>query len=363
MAVRLGGEVITLGVLVLAAACGGSTAEVGNAAPRPAETLVAQARAHERGAGVARDYHAAAELYRQACDDGRGLSSACGALIRAQLRGRGVDLDRGAALALSSKVCLTRRDPFSCVAADLLSGRESEIREPLHGVIMEVVADLEPCNIAHLSECHAQQLASALDFSDSSAAEHRRRRFAMVLCRLDIIEGCVDILDHARRHHDDPDVAVATGRLQAACDRGDADACFEAPERQPIARRALCDASDYEACAALGCDGDAAASKRATDHGMAEDGCGQAKRESRAERTRARASSTTAMAGFRDQMCRCADKPCADRVAAEMTKWGVEMARDSGNQDEPGEAELKAMASITDDLTKCMTKLMTQGTP
>ena len=74
-------RVVFLGFMV--SACGARSAEHSNRAARPSGTPLQQATAYEHGAGVARDYHAAAEIYRAACEQGRGQVSACGALLRA----------------------------------------------------------------------------------------------------------------------------------------------------------------------------------------------------------------------------------------------------------------------------------------
>ena len=77
-------------------ACSGhrTNPEVANHPATPPGSPIERAHAYERGAGIGRDYRAAAELYRTACDDGRGDVAACGALIRAGLRARGTDFNK-----------------------------------------------------------------------------------------------------------------------------------------------------------------------------------------------------------------------------------------------------------------------------
>src|SRR5262245_24564241 len=70
-----------------------------------AAKLVEQAHVYERGAGVARDYRAAADLLRAACDGGRGDVLACGAWLRAGWRARGTDRDMPSMHALATKIC------------------------------------------------------------------------------------------------------------------------------------------------------------------------------------------------------------------------------------------------------------------
>ncbi len=69
------------------------------------------------------------------------------------------------------------------------------------------------------------------------------------------------------------------------------------------------------------------------------------------------------MASFRDQMCKCVDKVCADGVVDDLTKWGQAMAREGG--DRSGSItgdDAQKMAAITEEMTDCMTKAMTAGT-
>jgi hypothetical protein len=66
------------------------------------------------------------------------------------------------------------------------------------------------------------------------------------------------------------------------------------------------------------------------------------------------------MSDFKDQMCKCADKACADKVTEAMTKWGTEAAKEaSADKDAKiSEEDTKKMASVTEEMTKCMTKAM-----
>jgi hypothetical protein len=68
------------------------------------------------------------------------------------------------------------------------------------------------------------------------------------------------------------------------------------------------------------------------------------------------------MSDFKDQMCKCADKACADKVTESMTKWGQDMAKEGGDKAAAvSEEDTKKMAAITEEMTKCMTKAMTAG--
>jgi|GEM_PF-2195212 len=65
------------------------------------------------------------------------------------------------------------------------------------------------------------------------------------------------------------------------------------------------------------------------------------------------------MAGFRDEMCKCATKDCADKVTEDMTRWGQALAA-SGPRDAPvvTDDDTKRMAEVTETMVKCMTAVM-----
>jgi hypothetical protein len=66
------------------------------------------------------------------------------------------------------------------------------------------------------------------------------------------------------------------------------------------------------------------------------------------------------MTEFKDAMCKCADKACADKVTADMTKWQADMAKEAGDKPVvPNEEDMKKMAPVTEELGKCMAKAMT----
>jgi hypothetical protein len=68
------------------------------------------------------------------------------------------------------------------------------------------------------------------------------------------------------------------------------------------------------------------------------------------------------MEEFSKAMCECKDKACADKVNADMSKWGTEMAKTAGKADEKPDPELaKKSADIMTKYTECMTKLMMAG--
>lgn len=70
-----------------------------------------------------------------------------------------------------------------------------------------------------------------------------------------------------------------------------------------------------------------------------------------------------AMSGFKDQMCACVDKACADRVQDELVQWSSELAR--SNDMRPGsftEEQMRAMQDLGTSYAECMMAAM-QATP
>jgi len=70
------------------------------------------------------------------------------------------------------------------------------------------------------------------------------------------------------------------------------------------------------------------------------------------------------MAEFRDQMCKCTDKACADKVMESMAKWTQDNAKE-GNKEaaKPTEEDMKKMTAISEEYSKCMQKVMAAATP
>lgn len=70
------------------------------------------------------------------------------------------------------------------------------------------------------------------------------------------------------------------------------------------------------------------------------------------------------MLGFRDEMCRCPDKRCAEKVAEKMTAWSIEMARAHTGSDGLVTAEIeRELSAVSEAMTKCMTRVMTGKIP
>jgi hypothetical protein len=67
------------------------------------------------------------------------------------------------------------------------------------------------------------------------------------------------------------------------------------------------------------------------------------------------------MGEFKDKMCACKDKACTEKVTEEMTKWGQEQAKGGDKDAKVSEEDTKKMAAVTEEMTKCMTKIMTDA--
>ncbi|MEO8702482.1 MAG: hypothetical protein ABI867_20730 [Kofleriaceae bacterium] len=64
---------------------------------------------------------------------------------------------------------------------------------------------------------------------------------------------------------------------------------------------------------------------------------------------------------FRDRMCKCTDKPCAEKVQEELTAWGTEIARNSGDYDpdeRPDPDQARRMTDTYMKYSECGTRLL-----
>jgi hypothetical protein len=68
---------------------------------------------------------------------------------------------------------------------------------------------------------------------------------------------------------------------------------------------------------------------------------------------------------FKDQMCKCTDKACADKVTEAMTKWTQDFQKESSGDKaaKASEEDTKKMTSIMEDLAKCQAKVMAAAAP
>jgi len=65
------------------------------------------------------------------------------------------------------------------------------------------------------------------------------------------------------------------------------------------------------------------------------------------------------MTAFKDQMCKCMDKPCADAVQADFNKWAQDMGKDMEAEDKPDEEIAKRAGDIMQEYVRCQQKLAT----
>ena len=69
--------------------------------------------------------------------------------------------------------------------------------------------------------------------------------------------------------------------------------------------------------------------------------------------------SVAAMTGFRDDMCKCTDKACADAVQERLNAWSIQMAALQDGR-KATEAELEQMTKIGQGYGECLAKAMAQ---
>jgi hypothetical protein len=276
--------------------------------------VLERARAYERGQGVARDYDQAATLYRLACNHGHGDLPSCRHLIRARFNGRGIARDEAAARDLAARICVDRRDPFSCAVVDRGTPEDDgRWLASASDVIRDVVDHMHACDAAHVSECEAMIDLYTFNFVPTLSRRAYEGHVEHDLCAIGILPGCVAELQKLPEHpHAGPTAAAI---LQAACDAGDADACEVAPDRDGVPVDQLCAAHDYRACAILGCSGDAAAGALAAGHGIGGDACGGLRailpRALLLSNVRALLVQLNALA---DTICACHDSACVMRA-------------------------------------------------
>ena len=66
------------------------------------------------------------------------------------------------------------------------------------------------------------------------------------------------------------------------------------------------------------------------------------------------------LAEFKDQICACKDKACADAVMKGMMEWGEEFEKTHAGLKPTAEQEARADA-ISSEMTPCMQRLMSDG--
>ncbi len=246
-------QLLALTCAVALLGCGGSSSPPAPGRPTAPRTPLDRARSHELGDGVARDYAEAAKIYVQQCAAGAGDLVACRRLLQAQLAARGVTRNVDAAIGLARTLCEKRRDGHACLMLAFSGGKPSD---KVIALIEEAMA--RPCDKQHIERCELPRDPFSY-LSQSSSVAFADGEFDAEGCKLGVLPACL-----RSRYHEGDQRAVAIATLNAACTRGDAEAC-EAVDR-PIDAAVLCKAHDYGACAAFGCAGDAAAAQIAADH-------------------------------------------------------------------------------------------------
>ncbi|HTR54162.1 MAG TPA: hypothetical protein VMJ10_25895 [Kofleriaceae bacterium] len=278
-----GGRVLAI-VACMCGACG-SPSKLDDVAP-----TMAGARAAERGAGMPRDFSAAADAYTALCKDGSGELEACFELTDAILAGRGVAFDLARLQQLQHAVC-RRGDALSCVMEAYIEltrpDTSEQRRAELAPTLEEQGAQVEQaCEHGDGRAC--EWIAGIRGSEGGEADDERRAKFSKA-CHAGRIDACGSVMSEllacADPDEHDPDACEARAlaiapdepfhaeRQEAAtklvdeCGAGDARACNYLPTRRvPLA--ALCAAHDYDACGQLGCIGDDAAAAAARANGV-----------------------------------------------------------------------------------------------
>lgn len=67
------------------------------------------------------------------------------------------------------------------------------------------------------------------------------------------------------------------------------------------------------------------------------------------------------MEEFKNEMCKCKDAPCAEKVSKDMMDWGQKMSKDQKEPPKMSDDDQKKAAKITEEMTKCMQTAMGTG--
>lgn len=64
---------------------------------------------------------------------------------------------------------------------------------------------------------------------------------------------------------------------------------------------------------------------------------------------------------FRDKMCACKDRACTEKVTEELTRWGQEQAKASGDKAiKMSDDDMKKSAAVSGEMSACMTKVLAE---
>ena len=226
------------------------------APPAPAFDVHAPLR-YEHGDGVARDFHAAAKMYADACRRGCGDLAACHGLLELAIAGRAV-APTLADTPIAARMC--RRGDFTACIALAALGFDKGVDMP---------KDFH-CKPGDVVDCEA---AMWMDFKltlgpsegppESPTADelgHRMTGPAAQLCAMHVADGCSHLLGWCRDRAcvdgyaaqlqaagvDPAPLRSAWPEVERACTAGDVDACDHAGRPVPAAE--LCAAGDDNAC-------------------------------------------------------------------------------------------------------------------
>jgi hypothetical protein len=70
-----------------------------------------------------------------------------------------------------------------------------------------------------------------------------------------------------------------------------------------------------------------------------------------------------AMKRFKDELCKCTDTPCAQRVSDEMTRWATDMAKSQAQPPKLSDDDLKTATALGEAMGTCMQRAMGGGAP
>jgi hypothetical protein len=64
---------------------------------------------------------------------------------------------------------------------------------------------------------------------------------------------------------------------------------------------------------------------------------------------------------FRDRMCACKDRACAEKVTEDLTRWGQEQAKASGDKIiKMSDDDIKKSTAVSGEMSACMTKILAE---
>jgi hypothetical protein len=69
------------------------------------------------------------------------------------------------------------------------------------------------------------------------------------------------------------------------------------------------------------------------------------------------------MTEFKDRICACKDKACADQVSADMSKWMQDQTKAGVKDEQPNPDDVQKTAKVSQEMTTCMTKFAEAAPP